>query len=351
MGFGTVNEKVRLRIAFPETFVERDADEDGDKSGICYPSEDFKAFFHNSILRPSIFEIQPEIGLHWPTSYEHRQFTSRGEHGQYIYNQKGVARSCAHRLMSVMHRRVRGLQDQHHLAGLMVGFVIYWETQDIKLNTQFIAPPQSRNVWRTPQGKEALDGALAEIDQSLLVKDNVYIDAAVEFSLPGKSLYWSPRGHAAVLEEILGYTASDARDLLSTTGGRAEYQRDLLCSLSGLAGFHLNRRGKKTPKGLLYAQAYHTDKEIAYQASSTNKIVPLDPASLLQVRDAHGKSYFVNWITSCIRALQEQVEQQTSAAARWEVTIPLSKLGNTDMHFSPELLRATLVAVRVKSIP
>lgn len=340
MGFGTVNNKVRLRIVFPGTYQDGEAPRP-------YPSETFREYFVDEVLLPVMHEIHGAQAIHWPLDRSHKMWTARVSSGHLFYSQKGVPHSALETFLPKMHTRVRDLKTP--LAKLMEGFIIYWEIQDIKLNTTFIPHPDvplDRQVRRN-----AVKVAFAQVGIRDLNQDNVHVDLAVEMSLPDKSLYFRTSGHASILHSMLGYTPGEARTAVTRYGASALYQKDRMCSLDAISGFHLKLGGTATPHGMLGAQAYHTEKEIAYQASSDNKIVPLHPVELLKDSDPERSTSFLRWTKSCLEVLDKQREMRICGTARFEVTVPLSQLDRTCLDYDADLLMDALVAFPLDVIP
>ena len=180
---------------------------------------------------------------------------------------------------------------------------------------------------------------------------NVHVDLAVEMQIPGRSLYFRTEGHEKILERLLGYTTRRAERMTTCYGQSALYQRDLMCSLSALSGFHMNLRGDAGPNGVLYAQAYHTEKEIAYQASSANKIVALQKIELLRDQNQERANSLHGWINSCVQALLAQVDHGFPNSARFEVTSPMNLVEARLVNFPDDLLTDALVALPLDTIP
>lgn len=251
---------------------------------------------------------------------------------------------------------MRSLVEQPELTDRirpMVGFVIAWEIQDIKLSTAFqpdLLAPADHNSSYIQCLRAAMNIALSETNMQLLVAENTYVDLAVEMSAPNRSLYFREDGHALILQHILGYSEGAAAHSVSSTSQGARYQKDRMVGLGDIAGFHFNLKGDACPRGYLYAQAYHTEKEIGYQASSKNKIVPLDAIEMLRPQSQERRR-FLDWTLSAMSALQKQEEQGVRNRARLEITVDLEELEQANINFTDVLIRRCLVALDPDTIP
>ncbi|KAG9044389.1 hypothetical protein FS837_008235 [Tulasnella sp. UAMH 9824] len=350
MGFGTANDKVRLRVVFPGTF------DSTSRHTVSFPTEQMKEAFYDLVLLPAVLHLHPKAETHWPVSYQHRKWAARGSKGRFKYPMKRIPQALVPRLVPTMHRIIRLRVQRPEYAELlrpMVGFVIAWEIQDIKLATAFepdLAAPPEHNRSYSRSLQDAMNIAFSNTDMNALVPENTYVDLAVEMSAPNQSLYFRDDGHALILQHILGYSQRAAEHSASSRSHGARYQKDRMVGLGDIAGFHFNLKGDACPNGYLYAQAYHTEKEIAYQASSKNKIVPLEAIEMLQPQTPERRLYH-QYTESVMSALVIQAQRGLRNSARFEVTTPLSRLRETDINFSPGLLRTCLVALDPDTIP
>lgn len=351
MGFGRANDKIRLRVVFPGTY-DRNAGRTQ-----SFPDEQMKKDFLEYVLRPAVLRIHQKSSVHWPLSYRQRKWAAQRASGRFAYPMKGIKHSKTRLLVSTMHRILRSEVRRPRLTERllpMVGFVIAWEIQDIKLFTAFeptLGAPQDHPDSYMTGLQNAIQFAFSDTDLEALNQENTHVDLAVEMSVPGQSLYFRHDGHALILEHILGYTRQAAERLVASTSSGARYQNDSFVGLEAIAGFHLKLKGEASPYGYLYAQAYHTEKEIAYQAASKNKIVPLDALAVLNPQWSQGTRGYLFWTECALSALLEQMEQGVGNSARFEVTVSLSSLIHTDINFSDELIRLCLVALDLDAIP
>lgn len=345
MGFGEVGP-VRLRALFPQTYADGEDDGDG---AYAYPSEEFKEFWLNRILLPVVHLAHGATSIHWPMDHNNKKWNSRKSSGQTIFSRRYFSIQYAANIMEMLHERVHALCPNHALARQMKGFVIGWEVQGIKLDTGITVPrgePFDEVVMN-----HLLETAFHDIDIRRLRQDNVHVDIAVEMALPGGALYFRTSGHAEILETMLGYDHRDAGRLVTRYGATAEYQKDRMCALDAISGFHLKLKGQARGNGVLGAQAYHTEKEIAYQASSDNGIVPLKAVEFLKDPDPTRSNSLHNWIQSCIAALEQQTANGLGNTARWEVTVPLSRLDASYVVFDEDVMARVLVAYPITVIP
>ncbi|KIO26183.1 hypothetical protein M407DRAFT_24516 [Tulasnella calospora MUT 4182] len=344
MGFGQANSKVRLRVVFPATFEEGQAHFDS------APSEEMKADFFDQVLRPAAMQVRDDAS-HWPLSYEHRQWASRDSKGRSIYQMRSISQELARDLLPAMHRVIQ-TNEQDPILGprirMMKGFVIYWESQDIKLHTAF--EPGADGSYPRQLREKAMAAAFSQTDIEKLHPVHTHVDLAVEMYAPAESLYFKTSGHARILEHILGYTQGSAEAMVQSSSEGATYQRDSMVGLRDISGFHLSLRERSTPGGFLYAQAYHTEKEIGYQSLSKNKIVPLSAVHLLKLSPDESSRYF-NWTKNALKALQLQVEKGVGNRSRFEVTVTLERLEATNISFDDQLLQESLVGLNKASIP
>lgn len=343
MGFGQANSKIRLRVVFPATY------EEGQVHFDAAPSEQMKADFFDEVLRPAAMQVHDDAS-HWPLSYEHRQWASRDNKGRSIYQMRSISQEHACNLLPAMHHVIQA-KEQDPVLGPRVrpmrGFVIYWECQDIKLHTPFEPGPDG---YAHQLREIAMAAAFSQTDIGKLDPDHTHVDLAVEMYTPGDSLYFRTSGHAGILQRILGYTPRFASAMVRSSSDGATYQRDRMVGLRDISGFHLSLRERSTPNGVLYAQAYHTEKEIGYQSLSKNKIVPLSALHLLKLSPDEESSYF-KWTKNALKALQLQVSKEVGNRARFEVTVPLGRLEATNISFDDQLLQESLVALNKTSIP
>ncbi|KIO16246.1 hypothetical protein M407DRAFT_34109 [Tulasnella calospora MUT 4182] len=350
MGFGIANDKIRLRVVFPGTF------DSTSRHTVSFPTEKMKEAFYDLVLLPAVLELHPNSEAHWPLSYRHRKWAARCSNGRLKYPMKLIPQAQVPHLVPTMHRIIRSSVQQPEYTELlrpMVGFVIAWEIQDIKLSTAFepdLAAPPDHNFSYTRSLQDAINIAFSDTDTEALVQENTYVDLAVEMSAPNQSLYFRDGGHALILQHILGYSQGVAEHSVSSTSRGARYQKDRMVGLSDIAGFHFNLKGDACPSGYLYAQAYHTEKEIGYQASSKNKIVPLEAIEMLRPQTQERRQYH-NYTESAMSALVTQVQRGVRNRARFEVTTPLSRLGEANINFSHVLLQTCLVALDPDTIP
>lgn len=343
MGFGHVGDKGRLRVVFPETF-------DIESRPRPYPTAEFKQFFADQILLPTLRELHGPMGPHYPLDREHRMWAARTASGKSTNAMKYVANDVLDRFLPALHHKVRTLAPLFPMAKMMKGFVIAWEIQDIKLKTTTLNGETNEERYAA-FGQEAIEKALYGIEINRLKMRNVHFDIAVEMSLPCQTLYFSTDGHAKILETVLGYDEGQAKRMAACYGASAPYQRDRMCSLAAISGFHLNLKGAKSPNNIFYAQAYHTEKEIAYQSSSDNKIVHLSPIEFLRDPDQGRSNSLYNWVKSCNAALDAQIKTGTVGAARFEAAVSGLHIDQVSIDFSDELLSETLVALPREAIP
>lgn len=350
MGFGRANDKIRLRVVFPATF------DSTIRHTVSFPNEQMKEDFHDLVLRAAVLELHPNSEAHWPVSYQQRKWAAQRSNGRFAYQMRPIPHDHVPQLVTTMHRIMRSLVEQPELTDRirpMVGFVIAWEIQDIKLSTAFqpdLAAPADHDSSYIQSLRAAINIAFSETNMRSLVAENTYVDLAVEMSAPNQSLYFREDGHALILQYILGYSEGAAARSVSSTSQGARYQKDCMVGLGDVAGFHFNLKGEACPNGYLYAQAYHTEKEIGYQASSKNKIVPLDAIEMLRPQSEE-RQRFREWILSAMSALVKQQENGVRNRARLEITTDLSRLEQANINFSGALIRNCIVGLEPETIP
>lgn len=350
-GFGIANGKVRLRIAFPNTF-----DETASESS-PFLSEQMQEDFLDHVLLPAVISIHRLSNRHWPLSYYHRKWASRNSTGQFIYQRRSIPRNHTKKLLRTMHQILRtktGHPDLYPRLLPMLGFVVYWEVQDIKLDTPFepdlSAAPDHPQSYQSLLRNKAMKAAFSGMRVNLLDPEHTHVDIAVEMYAHHKSIYFRRNGHASILHHLLGYSEGTARRMAFSQSPGAAYQRDHFVGMRDIAGFHLKLSGTSSPEGILYAQAYHTEKEIGYQSSSRNKMVPLRPVDLLRGRNDE-KSQYPKWTEGALRSLQSQIKNGIANNARLEVTVPLRRLETVDINFNDDLIEECLVALDANVIP
>lgn len=350
MGFGRANDKVRMRVVFPGTF------DSTLRRTVSFPTGEMKAAFYDLVLLPAVLELYPDADAHWPLSYQHREWAARGPKGRFIYPMKDIPQALVPQLVPTMHRILRSRAREPEYAEIllpMVGFVIAWEIQNIKLSTAFepdMAAPPDHDTSYIRSLQNAINIAFSDTNMDALVQEHTYVDLAVEMSAPNQSLYFRDGGHALILRHILGYSRREAEHSVSSRSQGARYQKDRMVGLGDIAGFHFNLKGNACPNGYTYVQAYHTEKEIAYQASSKNKIVPLEAIEMLKPQTEERQEY-LKYTKNVMSALVTQVQRGVRNRARLEVTTPLSRLRETNINFRPSLIRRCLVALDPDTIP
>lgn len=312
-------------------------------------SDEQAASWCDQVVLPAIREIAPDGMSHWPLNANHRLFTARRANGQLVLTGTDVQASLVPGLIDKMRSIVNDDAAPAEVQAFR-GFILYWEVQGIKLRARY-ALRDGEDV-RTQFETHCVEPAFAGINEALLKPEKTFVDVAIEKGVPGRSLYFSTTSHAFLIRRHCNETEESANRMVATMG-KGPYQRDPVATINYCSGFRLNyHRRARRPSPVVYMQAYHTDKNLVYQSSSSTKTVPLRTTSLLEVPGvpASGFTKFANAVDQVFANAQRLRDTGGASRIRLEVTLPLVNMRDHNMEIGSDELTACVFSYPMETM-
>lgn len=285
-------------------------------------SEQRIAWYDKGAL-PAARRVLSESHHYWHPTYADKLRSMRLGNGTFNIAPMQIPENKVTAFINAIRTELRGQEDP--AARVLANFVIYWEIQNEK-HASRVDITDRRYDWQ-----EALDESIARALRDVVTyNEDTDFDVAVEYRHRDFSLAWRTDGHHLLLQALLGFSPDVVASMVTSTSEGARYQRDHAAGLRDIAGCHVNLKGKASPSGPHYLQAYHHDKFVMYQSKAKDKQVSLRPRLFVSPPDAAGYSKLADWLTTTDEAMAQLANGPTGNVLRCEVTIgqPHIQAGN-----------------------
>jgi hypothetical protein len=205
--------------------------------------------FYNQIMRPALLDIEPRNDL--PPNYAAAERLAQAiNNGQYHYGTYDLA---GDKVESLCHR----IAAHAVRYGAFAGLVYMIEFRGEKGLTRYTVNRNTRPEIQQELRTRALASILAPLDNEMVAKSPVWIDLAVEFTVPNKTPRALKSGFAQILCWVFPeMTLGDATQLTQ----HSQFEVDTYLQLYNLAGFRFNIQSQNAHfHGAEYLQLYFPD--------------------------------------------------------------------------------------------
>jgi hypothetical protein len=303
----------KVHVLFPQLYSP-----DGPRENV---SRERIAQWYNAVMGPAMADAAHEghDTTYLPPNYMSEVFRlSSSRTGRFSASGRAIQPRHLDRLVEIMRARVKDDPDLQWATGFCFMVEIYGS----KLYTRY-ALGDAAGWYR---GWEALITSTLKTGPNKLhpIAGDWWVDVALEFHHPEKSVLWKKEGHGRLLQWVLGMEGSEVRKVLRTIGENGKYRLDHHCQLQFVAGCRFWVGTTKTADNAVYFQAYTTDKTLLGRREGRHFNKYLDPKEILldgkyKSADDFKQRYISKVWGSLVTAQHRPIN------ARVEVRVPLEK--------------------------
>jgi hypothetical protein len=291
-------------------------------------TQDEKAVFYNSGLRPAIVRLVNFDATEWPPSYTAEMFRAAKRGG-------GVSPQTK----MVPAWKVPGLAD--NIRARLSENNVHWHEGAFVTHTIRGTKMATRHRVTADSAELALQEFLLEskLTQQVIEDGEWYVDVGLDIKsgLDG-CLQWRTSSHPHIVGMALGIDGQNAARI--TNMSSTKYHRDLSSHLTAASGCRIEpgSRGEGEFQAT-YMQMYTTDKAVTYHPEGHHH------AKALTVKEAMGKAQPVPFLAG-LYSTYIDASQTISSNARIEVRVPFAHVKSALLDIDETVLRDTLLSFK-----
>ncbi|KAG1759446.1 hypothetical protein EDD22DRAFT_981038 [Suillus occidentalis] len=322
MPLGKVQQRHVVRIFFPRLYnAEWPVDQ--------LPQEKL-ALIYDRCLRPTMLEIVPESRDKWPTTYAAAFAQSRSCTGSLAFSSTDIPWYRLELVATTLLAKLTGLGPAfrdayfgHELRGTKGATIHNGEDED--------------------ERRLAMDDLFEHVNVNSLNFEQWHVDVALTISIPDHVVTWRQSSH----HELLSHLMPDAspQQISRLINNKARFHLDRALQIKEFAGFRATTTRCAGASGLLYVQAYCTEKNVTYSLNpgifrrrQAKELLQKETEARL-IRDMDAMS---NIFYEC--AGEGEVEGR-DGCARLEIRVPLTDAMNSLSTLPEELIRRSVIAI------
>lgn len=301
VAFAKVGARGKCNIMFPALYAAADTRAVGQL---------LLAQFYEDVLRPALLAVDLDRLTHWPVSYELAMRRSRDANGRLHLGSIDIPVDKLGPLVVEMKLLMAGIRE-------FVGAFFYHEVRGVKGGSV-----------HDPQDLLDVDASFDEVCDHLdwhaipaQVRDQFYIDIALEIRRPGHVVQWMREHHLNILRAVLPVATDGQRVGISRSPG---FHCDLSAQISDFAGFRVAPGERGKDDGVVYINVYTTDKDVHYQLHkgvfSRKSPQDLLPHGIKALRNGVNE-----WTKSFFAASGAEEHPAQEGAARCEVRVQMKR--------------------------
>lgn len=310
----------QIHILFPNLVSEN-------RSSSVLTQEE-KATFYESVLRPAIQSLSPQCASDWPSTYSTEIFRAQKRSGHLAYQTKIVSAWLIDGLVNEMRSKIEESDTEW-----AKDFVFLHTLRGTKHGTQH---QPTRNA-----AEVALLDYLnkANILETAMSSGDWYVDVALEFSSEEvHCLQWKTSSHYHLVRALLDISEDNARRI--TERGSSKYSRDVSSHLPAVSGCRIEPGSRAQGSyEAVYYHMYTTDKSLTYNPEGGHH------GKAITMSQAMGTIQPPPFIVSLLDTYTKAIENNASNA-RLEVRVPITKAARVLIRFDPNLIRRSLLLFR-----